>query len=184
MPDTISDAAPAPVPIADRADRADRPDAAADFDFLHGTWRVHNRRLRHPLSGSADWYAFDGRAVERPIWGGRANLEEYEATLPDGAPIRGLALRLHDPHARHWTIHWAGAAQGRLDPPMVGTFRDGVGEFFGEDRVAGRTVLARFRWTALHADAARWEQAYSDDGGRTWETNWIMEFTRAPGDGA
>lgn len=151
---------------------------AHDFDFLHGTWRIHNRRLRDPLAGSAEWYAFDGSATELPLWDGDANLEEYQATLPGGHRIHGLALRLYEPDARRWTIHWASSDRGRLDPPLTGTFREGVGEFISHEDYGGRMILVRFHWTSGGPDAARWEQAFSADGGRTWETNWVMDFTR------
>lgn len=153
-------------------------DGLHDFDFLHGTWRIHNRRLRRPLAGSAEWYEFEGRSVERPLWDGQANLEEYEGTLPDGTRLRGLALRLYDPEAKRWTIHWSGSASGTLTPAMTGAFRDGLGEFFSHEEFQGRMVLVRFHWTRSGPDAARWEQAFSADGGRSWETNWIMDFTR------
>ncbi|HEX7942807.1 MAG TPA: hypothetical protein VF488_13435 [Gemmatimonadaceae bacterium] len=152
-------------------------DGVHDFDFLHGRWRVHNRRLRRPLSGSSDWYEFEGRSVERSLWDGQGNLEEYEAELPTGR-LRGLALRLYNPVARQWSIHWSSSATGTLDQPMVGEFHDGRGEFYGQDTFEGRTVLLRFYWTSLGPAQARWEQAFSGDGGKTWETNWIMEFTR------
>lgn len=165
----------APAPVAAPAPLRD---GRHDFDFLHGTWRIHNRRLRTPLSGSSDWIEFEGRSVERPLWNGQANLEEYEATLPDGTPIHGLALRLYDPQSRRWTIHWSNSAKGTLDPPMTGTFRDGVGEFLSHEDYNGRMILVRFHWTNPAPGVARWEQAFSADAGRTWETNWIMEFSR------
>jgi hypothetical protein len=154
-------------------------DGARDFDFLHGTWRVRNRKLRRPLTGSEEWYEFTGRSTEQPIWGGRANIEEYDATLPDGTRLRGLALRLFDPRANRWTIHWSNGVNGTLDTPLTGTFRDGVGVFYGHDNHAGKMVPVRFHWTSAGPNDARWEQAYSEDGGTTWETNWIMQFTRA-----
>jgi hypothetical protein len=155
------------------------PAGESDFDFLHGAWMIHNQRLRDPLTGSTDWYGFQGRSTERPLWDGQANIEEYEATLPDGQRLRGLALRLYDPHARRWTIHWSNAINGILDQPMVGSFTEGIGTFYGFEDYQGRRVFVRFRWTAGNPDEARWEQAFSADGGRSWETNWIMEFTRA-----
>ena len=153
-------------------------DGAHDFDFLHGVWRIHNRKLRHPLTGSSDWYEFEGRSTERPLWDGNANIEEYDATLPDGTRLRGLALRLYNPAARRWTIHWSNSANGTLDPPMSGTFRDGVGTFYSHEDYQGRMILVRFFWTRPGPGSARWEQAFSADGGRTWETNWIMDFQR------
>ena len=156
-------------------------DGLHDFDFLHGTWRIHNRRLRHPLTGSTDWYEFEGRSVERRLLDGQGNLEEYDATPPDGTRIRAVALRLYDPKAKRWTVHWSNAANGTLDPPMTGTFRDGRGEFLGHEDYNGRMILVRFHWTNQGPGRARWEQAFSADGGRSWETNWIMEFTRTGG---
>jgi hypothetical protein len=156
---------------------------AHGFNFLHGRWRIHNRRLRRPLSGSSEWYEFEGSSIERPFWDGLGNLEEYEGRSPDGR-IRGLALRLYDPTSRQWSIHWSNSAFGTLDRAMVGEFKDGRGEFYNQDQFEGREILVRFIWTSTAANAARWEQAFSDDGGRTWETNWIMDFTRAAGTGA
>jgi hypothetical protein len=153
-------------------------DGTHDFDFLHGTWRIRNRRLRQPLTGSAEWFEYDGSSVERPLWGGRSNIEEYEATLPDGTRVHGLALRLYDPKARRWTIHWSDSRRGTLDPAMYGVFHDGVGVFQSHEEYEGRMILIRFHWRSLGPDEARWEQAFSADGGTTWETNWIMEFTR------
>jgi hypothetical protein len=148
-----------------------------DFDFLHGTWKVHNRK-RAPLASSANWSEFEATATERPLWGGLANIEEYEAELSTGA-LRGLALRLWNPVTREWTIHWSASTYGTLDVPMTGRFIDGVGTFYAQDRVNGRTVFVRFIWTSIDANACRWEQAFSADGGGTWETNWIMNFTRS-----
>ncbi|MEP7000807.1 MAG: hypothetical protein ABI969_10035 [bacterium] len=153
-------------------------DGSHDFDFLHGSWRVHNRKLRQRLAGSTDWIEFEGRAVERPLWDGQANIEEWEADMPSGR-VRGLALRLFNPHSRQWSIHWSGSDTGTLDNPVTGEFRERRGEFYGTDTCDGRQILARFVWTSNGADVCQWEQAFSPDGGRTWETNWIMEFSRA-----
>lgn len=168
---------PAPAPLHD---------GEHDFDFLHGSWRIRNRRRRNPLTGSSEWDEFDGRSIEQPLWDGRANLEQYDAVLPDGAALRGLALRLYEPATRRWTISWSNATTGTLDPPMFGTFHDGVGVFYGMEDLRGRRILLRFYWRSTGSDSARWEQAFSADGGTTWETNWIMEFTRMDGarDGA
>lgn len=118
-------------------------DGAHDFDFLHGRWRVHNKRLRQPLSGSSEWYTFEGASVERPLWNGQANIEEYEAEPPAGR-LRGLALRIYNPTARQWSIHWSNSASGTLDAPMIGEFRDGRGEFYGRDELEGRAIVLRF----------------------------------------
>lgn len=98
--------------------------------------------------------------------------------LPDGTRIEGLALRLYDVRAKRWTIHWSNSTNGTLDPAMYGAFQDGIGEFLSHEEVLGQMILVRFQWTHRGENEARWEQAYSEDGGRTWETNWIMEFTR------
>mgnify|MGYP001547742514 FL=1 len=167
-------ATPAPV-IADPSHHGNH-----DFDFLHGSWRVRNRRLRTPLSGSHEWYEFDTRSTEHPLWDGAGNLEELEGTRPDGTPLRGLALRLFDPATHAWSIHWASSARGRLEPPMTGGFTNGLGVFFGYESFEECMIFLRFHWIRVDRDRARWEQAFSHDGGATWETNWVMDFTRAP----
>jgi hypothetical protein len=155
-------------------------DGSHDFDFIHGTWRIHNRRRRQWLAGCDEWIEFPGRSTERPLWDGAANIEEYEGLLPDGARIQGLALRLYDTKAGRWNIHWSNRLMGTLDPVMTGAFRDGIGKFLSHEEYRGNMILVRFLWTHSGADTARWEQAFSPDAGRTWETNWIMEFSRTP----
>src|SRR6185312_6950556 len=153
-------------------------DGSHDFDFLHGRWKVHHRRLCHPLSGSRERDEFNGTAVERPLWDGQANIEELDAELPD-CRLHGLALRLYCPLSRQWAIHWSTAENGTLDQPMmIGDFRNGYGEFYNEETFGDRGIFVRCFWTNLMREKCRWEQAYSADGGRTWETNWTMTFTR------
>ncbi len=149
-----------------------------DWDFLFGSWKVRNRYLEGRLRGSAEWTEFESRCEAMPLLQGLANLDCY-AFERDGTPIEGMTLRLFDPTTGEWSIHWADSAHpGALIPPMRGSFAGETGEFFGDETVDGRTVLCRFVWTRVPADSPRWEQAFSDDGGKTWETNWIMEFTR------
>jgi hypothetical protein len=150
---------------------------SSDFDFLLGRWIVHNRRLRERLKGSTTWDEFEATAVTRPVWGGAANLDEYEADGPMGR-IRGVTLRLFNPRSRQWSIYWGNADNGVLDVPMIGSFTEGRGEFYDQEMFEGRSIYVRFLWTASPT-APRWEQAFSADGGKTWETNWIMEFRRA-----
>ena len=153
--------------------------AQSDFDFFIGQWKVHNRRLRERLRGSTVWDEFDGTVVARPIWGGKGNVNEYEAEGPSG-PIQGFALRLFNPRSRQWSIYWASGANGTLDmPPMIGSFKDGRGEFYNQEMFEERAIYVRFVWSGITATSCRWEQAFSADGGKTWETNWIMEFTRS-----
>jgi hypothetical protein len=150
-----------------------------DFDFLIGRWRVGNRRLRERLKGSTAWDEFEGRVVARHIWEGRANTDEYHAEAPFGT-IEGMTLRLFDPASRQWRLYWANSASGILERPVVGSFRDGRGEFYNEDVHEGRSIYTRYIWSEITDASCRWEQAFSADGGKSWETNWIMEFTREP----
>ena len=149
----------------------------ADFDFLIGSWTVHNRRLREPLQGSNDWYEFPGTSVARPLWGGKGNVDEYEGDAPSGH-IQGMAVRLFNPKTRQWSIYWGNSANGTLDVPMIGEFKDGRGEFFDQEIFQGRAIYVRFTWCDITPSSCRWEQAFSADGGQSWETYWIMEFTR------
>ncbi len=151
-------------------------DGRHDFDFLHGRWQVQNERLGQRLAGSAEWAVFMAEDECRPLLDGLANLEEFHAAWDGG--FEGLALRLYDVAAGEWRIHWSSNRTGVLDPPVSGRFADGVGTFFGEDVHEGRPVRVRFVWTQDSAHAAHWEQAFSADGGASWETNWRMWFRR------
>ncbi|WP_219472195.1 hypothetical protein [Nonomuraea rhizosphaerae] len=146
-----------------------------DFDFFAGSWNVLNRRLVKPLTGSTEWEEFPGFSRASTHFSGGASFDEITFPTKQWA---GLTLRLFNPDTGLWTIHWSSSARGVLDPPMVGSFSGGRGEFHGEDPFEGGTVPCRFLWTVDGPDACRWEQAYARDG-ETWETNWIMEFTRA-----
>jgi hypothetical protein len=149
-----------------------------DFDFLFGTWKVRNRRLREPLAGSAEWVEFDATIAAQRVWGGAANMDEFVADDSPWGPIYGMTLRLFDPASQQWTIYWANRKSGRLDVPMTGAFKDGVGEFYDQEMFHGRMIYVRFLWTNETPDTARWQQAFSEDGGKNWETNWIMDLTR------
>jgi hypothetical protein len=149
-----------------------------DFDFLFGSWNIHNRLLKGRLLHSTEWTEFDARSQVEPLLDGFGHLDRYSA-VRNGSPFEGITLRLFDPATGEWSIHWADTARARtLLPPMVGRFTVGVGEFYGDEQVEGKKVMCRFLWTRPTTTSARWEQAFSDDGGKTWETNWIMTFTR------
>lgn len=169
----IADAAKPPQASEER-------DGQRDFDFAMGTWKIHLSKLEHPLTGSKKWIEFDGTLVARKIWHGRANLEEVELNSPAG-PIEGLTLRLYNPQSRQWSIYWANSRNGSMDTsPQIGQFRNGRGDFYGQDMLNGKLIYVRFVWTKTDTDSPHFEQSYSDDGGRTWEVNWITDQTRVP----
>lgn len=146
-----------------------------DFDFLMGSWRVHNRKLKARLQGSDEWLEFAATNVARPLLDGRGNEDEFRTA--DG--FIGMSLRFHDPASERWAIYWVDNRRVTLEPPVYGRFTDGVGLFEGSDTFEGRPIRVRFIWSRTRTATPRWEQAFSEDGGRTWETNWVMDFTRA-----
>ena len=154
---------------------------ARDFDFWIGSWNVRNRRLRERLLGSDDWEAFDATVVARPLLDGLGNEDEFR-TDHDGGFV-GMSFRFFDPERRRWSIYWADSRRpGVLDPPVFGGFAGDVGVFEGDDTHDGTPVRVRFTWSGVEGPTPRWEQAFSTDGGSTWETNWVMDFTRAEAD--
>jgi hypothetical protein len=148
-----------------------------DFDWETGTWKTHVRRLAKPLSGAGEWVEYDGTTIVGEVLDGRANLVELRVQGPSGA-IHGTSLRLYNPQARQWSIHYASMHDGLLTRPLHGAFRDGRGEFHGEEDLDGRAIFVRFVITRPTPDSARFEQSYSADGGRTWELNWVASDTR------
>jgi hypothetical protein len=152
---------------------------AQDFDFIHGTWLVANRKLRDGADPACtEWVEFDATSEAVPVLQGGGHLDRMTVpAAPDGPPFEGMTLRLFDPEADLWRIWWSSTrAPGRLDPPLVGRFADGRGVFEGDDVVGGRPVRLRFEW--LSAGFPRWQQEFSYDGGATWYLNWVMTFTR------
>jgi hypothetical protein len=152
-------------------------DGQHDFDFEIGTWKTHLKRLLHPLSGSTAWVELDGTTLVRKVWNGRANLAELEVDAQSGH-LSVLSLRLYDPLARQWSLNTANVKSGTLGAPTVGEFKDSRGEFFDQESFNGRTILVRNVWSDITADSCRFEQSFSDDGGKTWEVNWIAVDTR------
>ena len=152
-------------------------DGQHDFDFETGAWRTHITRLLHPLTGSNTWVEYEGTSVVRKVWNGRANLLELEVSGPSGH-IEALSLRLYDPGAHQWSLNFSNGSVGTLGTPTVGEFRNGRGEFYDQETVGDRVVWVRFLITDITADSCHFEQAYSVDGGRSWEVNWIATDTR------
>jgi hypothetical protein len=150
-----------------------------DFDFLFGRWRMHHRRLRERLVDSQDWEEFDGTCVTQPILGGFGTIDDLVLNLPGGA-YRAAAIRAFDIHSRRWAIWWLDMRNPQtIDSPVVGGFEDGVGTFYADDTHKGQPIRVRFRWTDTKT-RPRWEQAFSTDGGETWEVNWTNTFVRMP----
>lgn len=166
---------------------ADKPavqqrDGQRDFDFELGSWKIHVKRLLNPLSGSSRWVEFDGTSVTRKLWDGRAQIEEFNVDGPNG-PIQGLTLRLYNPKSRQWSLYWANSRDGSMGgPPNVGEFKNGRGEFYAHDTFNGRMILIRYVWSDITPNSAHFEQSFSDDGGKTWEVNWITDQTRVKGE--
>ena len=153
---------------------ASTTDGQRDFDWELGAWRTDVRVLAEPLSDTADeWLSFAGTSVVRPLMDRRANVVELKVAGPTGR-IEGLNMRLYEPQASRWSLTFVNMRNGLLTPSVYGGFRaDGVGEFVGDDQLDGRPIKVRFLIYRQGPDRARFEQAFSDDGGLTWETNWV-----------
>ncbi len=152
-------------------------DGQHDFDFHIGTWKTHLKRLLKPLSGSTAWVEYEGITVVRKVWNGRANLVELVA---DGAVghFEGLSLRLYNPQSRQWSLNFASINSGTMTQPTIGGFKNGRGEFYSQETLNGRAIFVRFVISEITPDSCRFEQAFSDDGGKTWEVTWIAVDTR------
>ncbi len=148
-----------------------------DFDFEIGKWKTHLKRLTKPLTGSTTWVEYEGTTVVSKVWGGRANLVELDVSGPAGR-IEALSLRLFNPEMRQWSLNFASSRSGEMAPPTLGGFSNGRGEFYNRETLDGRDILVRFVISDITEDSCRFEQAFSADGGKTWEVNWIAVDTR------
>lgn len=164
-------------PNAAAAGSDERRGRMRDFDFLFGKWSVQHRRLSSRLTGSTDWEAFPGTCEARPILGGVGNIDDNVLELPT-ATYTAATIRVFDAPKKMWSIWWLDSRTADIDTPVRGSFASGVGTFYGDDELRGKPVRVRYLWSSITADSARWEQAFSPDGGASWETNWFMAFSR------
>jgi hypothetical protein len=160
---------------------ADNLSGLHDFDFLVGHWQLHNRKLKERLADNHDWVEFDGTIHMRKLMDGWANVDDTLFNVP-GAAYHGVGLRSYDPKTGQWAIWWLDGRDpfGALDPPVKGHFENGVGTFYADDTLRGKVIRVRFIWSHITPTTASWEQAYSPDGGKTWETNWMQDLRRVP----
>jgi hypothetical protein len=151
-----------------------------DFDFLVGDWRVHHRRLKERLANSHEWVEFDGTLSTRQLMDGWANAGDNLFEMP-GGDHRGVGFPAYDSKTGLWSVWWLNDSNpsGALDPPAKGHFENGIGTLYADDTLRGKAVRVRVTWSQITATSARWEQAYSPDNGKTWETNWVSAFRRA-----
>jgi hypothetical protein len=152
-----------------------------DFDFLVGHWQVHHRRLKERLADNHEWIEFGGSSIVRKMMGGYGLADDNVLEFPSGT-YRAVGLRSFDTKSEQWSIWWLDGRTplGPLDPPVRGSFRDGSGTFFADEVLNGRPIRVRFTWSGITPTSCHWEQAFSADGGATWETNWVMDFKRIP----
>jgi hypothetical protein len=150
-----------------------------DFDFMVGEWRVHHHQLKERLAGSQEWRDFEGTTMLWKTMGGYGNVDDNVIEHPAGA-YRAMTVRAFDAKDRKWSIWWIDGRtpQAPVDPPMRGGFKDGVGTFYADDTFNGKPIRVRFTWSHITPKSGHWEQAFSPDGGTTWETNWKMDFER------
>lgn len=169
----------AQTPISDspRASSPPRRDGQHDFDFELGKWKTRLKRLQKPLTGSSSWAEYEGVTTVTPVWSGRANLVELKVDGPKGH-IEALSLRLYNPDSRQWSLNFSSSASGTLGTPAVGEFENGRGEFIDQEPFGPRMILVRFVIVPISSKEIHFEQSFSDDGGKTWETNWIATDTR------
>jgi hypothetical protein len=148
------------------------------FDFLAGQWRSHHRRLKKSLAGSHEWTEFDGTSKAWSVLDGHGMVDDNVFDVPGG--YLGVTLRAYNPKTGEWAIWWLDGRQPfvPLDPPMKGRFVNGVGIFYADDTLRGKPIRVRFIWSRITRNSAHWEQAFSADGGKTWETNWTTDFRR------
>jgi hypothetical protein len=148
---------------------------SGDFEFEYGTWSVRHRRLVDRLAGCDEWEHFEGTTICAPILDGVGNFEQVWMPSID---MVGMALRLFDRTTREWSIHWSSNRTGRLEPPVVGRFVNGIGTFEADEDFNGQPIRVRFVWDEISSDRARWTQSFRRDGDTDWEDNWVMDLTR------
>jgi len=148
-----------------------------DFDFFEGKWQLRNRKLESRLIGCTNWIEFESTQEMYRVLNGMGNIDNFLAEF-DGQPFEGMTVRLFNPKTKLWSIYWADSNEGKLDPPVLGSFENNVGHFFTKDIFKGKHIIVVFRWDARDKNNPVWSQAFSDDNGKTWEWNWYMYMSK------
>ncbi len=148
-----------------------------DFDFFEGKWNLQNKKLKLKLKNCKEWIEFHSTQEMYKVLNGIGNIDNFLATF-DGQPFEGMTVRLFNPKTKLWSIYWADSNEGKLDPPVLGSFEGNVGHFITKDIFEGKKILVIFRWDARDKENPIWSQAFSDDNGKTWEWNWYMYFSK------
>lgn len=152
---------------------------STDFDFLYHDWHVHHRKLKTRLAGANDWFEFEGTSNTRPILGGKGNIEDNVIHDPTSGTYRATALRSFDVENHVWRIWWLDQRfPASIGAPVVGGFQGEKGLFITNEEWQGRAIKLRFIWLKDADGGPCWKQAFSSDGGQTWETNWVMNFSK------
>jgi hypothetical protein len=170
-----------PTPASASVPAASVPhDGQHDFDWMVGTWKATLKKLEKPLTGSTTWVEFEGTQTTRLIWGGRGVMDEFSVRDPKtNAPVEGLTIRLYNPKSQQWSIYWANANNGSFSlPATMGRYTSGRGEFYDHEEYQGKMIFVRYVWSDITQNSAHFEQSFSEDGGKTWEPNWISTITR------
>jgi hypothetical protein len=159
--------------------------SARDFDFLIGDWDTANRRRRD----DGVWEEFASTNTVPPHVDGLVQIDHYDAPrFPGRGHVKAITIRAFDETTREWSLVWLSNYAPPDFRPVVGAWDGDEGEFFQTIETQDGTPLGvRFLWWRLGPDRARWAQAFSFDGGASWDENWTMELTRvrrdAPGQG-
>jgi len=157
--------------------RATPSSSKHDFDFFEGRWKLHNKKLKSKLNNCTEWVEFESTQEMHKVLNGIGNTDNFLATF-DGQPFEGMTVRLFNPKTNLWSIYWADSNNGKLDPPVVGSFENNIGHFFTKDVFEDKDILVVFRWDATDRDNPVWSQAFSDNNGKTWEWNWYMFMSK------
>jgi len=148
-----------------------------DFDFLTGSWFIHNRKLNERLNNCQDWTEFEARGTLRQILQGFGNIDDF-VTEFEGKPFEGMSLRIFNPLTKLWAIYWSDTSRYTLDKPVFGSFDGNIGKFYCTDIFKDKEILVMFQWDKQNLTKPVWSQAFSTDKGKSWEWNWFMTFTR------
>jgi hypothetical protein len=176
FPVASATANPAPSPASPAMAPASQRDGSRDFDWDIGAWKTHQRRRLHPLTGSQEWVDYSGSDVVRKLWNG-ANTGMIEADGPAGH-LEIFTIRLYNPQSHQWNISFTNPAMGTMSQAVTGEFKGGRAEFYDQEPYNGRQIMVRFAISDITANSCRFEQSFSDDGGKTWEVNFIVTETR------
>jgi hypothetical protein len=145
-----------------QARRETGPEPTRQFDFWLGEWDLAWGDGEHGTNSI--YLDFDDRVIVESF-DGRPSIE-----------LQGMSVSTYDEQSGCWRQTWVDSNGTYL--AFRGEYRNGCMDMRARREVEGRPALMRMLWSDIRHDSLTWQWQRSFDRGGSWETLWLIAYTR------